>query len=246
MGHKVHPLGFRLGINKTWKSRWYADKTYGHLLQEDLRLKRFIKKRLFHAGISRIEIERTAERVRIFIHTARPGIIIGKKGAEVEKLKTELTGMTNKEIQLEIVEVRRPELDAQLVAEQVASQLERRVAFRRAMRKSVTSALRLGAKGVRIACAGRLAGAEIARREWYREGRVPLHTLRADIDFGYAEASTTYGIIGVKAWIYHGEILPEVTVSKESSVGGAGSLTGGREGVRRTPSRENLGGGGRS
>ena len=163
MGQKVHPLGFRLGINKTWKSRWYADKAYGQMLHEDLRLRRFIKQRLFHAGISRIEIERTAERVRIFIHTARPGIIIGKKGAEVDKLKSDLVGMTSKEIQLEIVEVRKAELDAQLVAEQVASQLERRVAFRRAMKKAVTSALRLGAKGVRIACAGRLAGAEIAR-----------------------------------------------------------------------------------
>ena len=220
MGQKVHPLGFRLGINKTWKSRWYAEKNYGELLHEDLRIKKFIKQRLFHAGISSIEIERTAERVRIFVRTARPGIIIGKKGAEVEKLKTELMGVTNKEIQLEIVEVRRPELDAQLVAEQVASQLERRVAFRRAMKKAVTSALRLGAKGVRIACAGRLAGAEIARREWYREGRVPLHTLRADIDYGYAESFTTYGVIGVKTWIYHGEILPEAPVSKEPFAAG--------------------------
>lgn len=233
MGQKVHPLGFRLGINKTWKSRWYAEKTYGQLLHEDLRLRRFIKQRLFHAGISRIEIERTAERVRIFIYTARPGIIIGKKGAEVDKLKNDLTGMTSKEIQLEIVEVRKAELDAQLVAEQVASQLERRVAFRRAMKKAVTSALRLGAKGVRIACAGRLAGAEIARREWYREGRVPLHTLRADIDFGYAESLTTYGLIGVKAWIYHGEILPEGATSKEPSTRGARDLEETREGVRR-------------
>jgi small subunit ribosomal protein S3 len=233
LGQKVHPLGFRLGVNKTWKSRWYADKTYGQLLHEDLRLRRFIKQRLFHAGISRIEIERTAERVRIFIHTARPGIIIGKKGAEVDKLKTDLVGMTSKEIQLEIVEVRKAELDAQLVAEQVASQLERRVAFRRAMKKAVTSALRLGAKGVRIACAGRLAGAEIARREWYREGRVPLHTLRADIDFGYAESLTTYGLIGVKAWIYHGEILPEAAANKEPSTRGARDLEGARDGAKR-------------
>jgi small subunit ribosomal protein S3 len=233
LGQKVHPLGFRLGINKTWKSRWYADKTYGQLLHEDLKLRRFIKQRLFHAGISRIEIERTAERVRIFIHTARPGIIIGKKGAEVDKLKNDLMGITSKEIQLEIVEVRKAELDAQLVAEQVASQLERRVAFRRAMKKAVTSALRLGAKGVRIACAGRLAGAEIARREWYREGRVPLHTLRADIDFGYAESLTTYGLIGVKAWIYHGEILPEGAASKEPSTRGARDSEETREGARR-------------
>jgi small subunit ribosomal protein S3 len=234
LGQKVHPLGFRLGINKTWKSRWYADKAYGQMLHEDLRLRRFIKQRLFHAGISRIEIERTAERVRIFIHTARPGIIIGKKGAEVDKLKSDLVGMTSKEIQLEIVEVRKAELDAQLVAEQVASQLERRVAFRRAMKKAVTSALRLGAKGVRIACAGRLAGAEIARREWYREGRVPLHTLRADIDFGYAESQTTYGLIGVKAWIYHGEILPEAAAKQELSLRGARDSEETKEGPRRT------------
>ncbi len=221
MGQKVHPVGFRVGVNKTWKSRWYADKTYGQFLHEDLRIRKFIKERLFHAGISRVEIERTAERIRVFIHTARPGIIIGKKGAEVEKLKSELMGMTNKDIQLEILEVRRPELDAQLLAEQVASQLERRVAFRRAMKKAVTATLRLGAKGVRIACAGRLAGAEIARREWYREGRVPLHTLRADIDYGYAESLTTYGLIGVKTWIYHGDILPEAPAGKEPSTAGA-------------------------
>jgi small subunit ribosomal protein S3 len=210
-----------LGVNKTWKSRWYAEKSYGGLLHEDLRIKKFIKEKLFHAGISSIEIERTGERVRVFVHTARPGIIIGKRGAEVEKLKTELMGMTDKEIQLEIVEVRRPELNAQLVAEQVASQLERRVAFRRAMKKAVTSALRLGAKGVRIACAGRLAGAEIARREWYRDGRVPLHTLRADIDYGQAVARTTYGAIGVKTWVYHGEILPESPTGKEPSASGS-------------------------
>lgn len=232
MGQKVHPLGFRLGVNKTWRSRWYADKTYGQLLHEDLRLKKFMKKRLFHAGISRIEIERTAERIRIFIHTARPGIIIGKKGAEVDKLKAELTGMTDREIQLDILEVRRPEMDAQLVAEQVASQLMRRVAFRRAMKKAVISALRLGAKGVRIAVSGRLAGAEIARREWYREGRVPLHTLRADIDYGFTEALTTYGLIGVKAWIYHGDILPETSTTKESARGGIASEEL-REGIKR-------------
>jgi small subunit ribosomal protein S3 len=209
LGQKVHPLGFRLGVNKTWRSRWYAERNYSALLHEDLRIKKFIKEKLFHAGIARIEIERTGERVRVFIHTARPGIIIGKKGAEVEKLRSELAAITDKEIQLEIVEVRRPETNAQLVAEQVAAQLERRVAFRRAMKKAVTSALRLGAKGVKIAVAGRLAGAEIARREWYREGRIPLHTLRADIDYGEAVARTTYGVIGVKAWIYHGDILEE-------------------------------------
>jgi len=209
VGQKTHPYGFRLGGIKTWQSRWYAGRNYAALLHEDLRIRRYIKERLYHSGVSRIEIERKADQLRIIIHTARPGIIIGKKGAEVEKLKADLTGMTNREIHLDIQEVRKAELDAQLVAEQVAAQLERRVAFRRAMKKSVTSALRLGAPGIRIACAGRLSGGEIARREWYREGRVPLHTLRADIDYGFAEARTTYGVIGVKAWVFHGEVLPK-------------------------------------
>ena len=209
MGQKTHPYGFRLGGIKTWRSRWYAGRTYAAWLHEDLRIRRYIKERLYHSGVSKIEIERKAEQLRIIISTARPGIIIGKKGAEVEKLKGDLTSMTKREVHLDIQEVRKAELDAQLVAEQVAAQLERRVAFRRAMKKSVTSALRLGAQGIRIACAGRLSGGEIARREWYREGRVPLHTLRADIDYGTAEAHTTYGVIGVKAWVFHGEVLPQ-------------------------------------
>jgi len=209
VGQKTHPLGFRLGVIKTWRSRWYAGKNYAETLHEDLRLRRYIKERLHHSGVSRIEIERKADQIRIIIHTARPGIIIGKKGSEVEKLRAELGKMTKKEIRLDIEEVRKAETDAQLVAEQIAQQLERRVAFRRAMKKAVQSAMRLGAQGVKVACAGRLAGAEIARSEWYREGRVPLHTLRADIDFGLTNANTTYGIIGVKAWVFHGEVLPE-------------------------------------
>ena len=209
MGQKTHPLGFRLGVIKMWRSRWYAGRNFADTLHEDLTLRRYIKERLYHSGVSRIEIERKADQVRIIIHTARPGIIIGKKGSEVEKLRGELGRLTKKEIRLDIEEVRRAETDAQLVAENIAQQLERRVAFRRAMKKSVQSALRLGAQGVKVACAGRLAGAEIARSEWYREGRVPLHTLRADIDFGLATAKTTYGMIGVKAWVFHGEVLPE-------------------------------------
>lgn len=215
MGQKTHPLGFRLGVIKTWRSRWFAGKTYAEVLHEDLKLRRYIKERLYHSGVSRIEIERKADQLRIIIHTARPGIIIGKKGSEVEKLRAELSRMTRKEVRLDIEEVRKAELDAQLVAEQIAQQLERRVAFRRAMKKAVQSAMRLGAQGVKVACAGRLAGHEIARKEWYREGRVPLHTLRADIDFGLATAQTTYGVIGVKAWVFHGEVLPE-TLGVES------------------------------
>lgn len=215
MGQKTHPLGFRLGVIKTWRSRWYAGRNFAEVLHEDLKLRRYIKGRLYHSGVSRIEIERKADQVRIIIHTARPGIIIGKKGSEVEKLRAELGRLTRKEVRLDIEEVRRAETDAQLVAENIAQQLERRVAFRRAMKKAVQSALRLGAQGVKVACAGRLAGAEIARSEWYREGRVPLHTLRADIDFGLATAKTTYGVIGVKAWVFHGEVLPE-TLGVES------------------------------
>ncbi|PIV20688.1 MAG: 30S ribosomal protein S3, partial [Deltaproteobacteria bacterium CG03_land_8_20_14_0_80_45_14] len=208
MGQKVHPISFRLGVIKSWDSRWYAEKDYPQLLIEDIRIRDYLKKKLYHAGVSKIEIERAAskaKKAKVTIHTARPGIIIGKKGAEVENLKKELQKMTNKEIFINIQEVKRAEIDAQLVAENVALQLVRRVGFRRAMKKAVTSALKLGAKGIRIACAGRLGGAEMARREWYREGRVPLHTLRADIDFGLAEAKTTYGIIGVKVWIFKGE-----------------------------------------
>ncbi|MEW6350418.1 MAG: 30S ribosomal protein S3 [Thermodesulfobacteriota bacterium] len=205
MGQKVHPHGFRLGITRTWDSRWYSEKDYGDFLIEDLKLRDFVKQKLAQASISRIEIERAAGKIRLIIHTARPGIVIGPKGSEIEKLRRQLIGMTDKEVVVDIKEIRKPEIDAQLVAENVAHQLERRIAFRRAMKKSVTSALKAQAKGIRIAVAGRLGGAEMARREWYREGRVPLHTLRADLDYGFAEASTTYGVIGVKVWIFKGE-----------------------------------------
>jgi small subunit ribosomal protein S3 len=210
MGQKTHPIGFRLGTHPrvAWRSRWFAKKGYADLLHEDAKIRRYIKDALYHAGISRIDIERSANRVKITIHTARPGIIIGRKGSEVEKLKNELQARTGKEVHLNIEEVVHPELDAQLVAENIALQLQKRVAFRRAMKKAVQSALRLGAGGIRIACAGRLGGAEIARREWYRDGRVPLQTLRADIDFGVATAHTTYGTIGVKVWIFKEEVLP--------------------------------------
>src|ERR671929_1153955 len=207
MGQKVNPIGLRLGINRTWDSRWYADKDYAGLLHEDLELRKYLEKRLTQAGISRVVIERPAKRARITIHTARPGVVIGKKGADIEKLRADLSKRTGGEVALNIVEIRKPELDARLVAENIAQQLERRVAFRRAMKRAVQSAMRLGAQGIRINCSGRLGGAEIARVEWYREGRVPLHTLRADIDFGTATAKTTYGTCGVKVWIFKGEIL---------------------------------------
>ncbi len=210
MGQKVHPYGFRLGYTKNWLSRWYSKKDYARFVYEDKQLRKFIKQRLYHAGISKIEIERAAEKVRVIIHTARPGIVIGRKGVEIEKLRNELKRKFNGEFILEVVEVRRPEIDAQLVAENVALQLERRVAFRRAMKRAISLAIKFGAKGIKIACSGRLGGAEIARTEWFREGRVPLHTLRADIDYGFATALTTYGIIGVKVWIFKGEILDEV------------------------------------
>ncbi len=209
MGQKVNPIGFRLGVIKSWDSRWFATKDFAKLVYEDDRVRKFIKKRLYHAGVARIEIERAANKVKIIIHTSRPGIVIGKKGQEIDVLKKELMKLINRDIMIDIQEVRKPEVNAQLVAESVALQLERRVAFRRAMKKAVTSAMKLGAQGIRIACGGRLAGAEMARREWYREGRVPLHTLRADIDYGFTEAHTTYGIIGVKVLIFRGEILDE-------------------------------------
>jgi small subunit ribosomal protein S3 len=208
LGQKVNPIGFRLGGIKTWGSQWFSEKNYAELLHEDLKVKKFLKEKLYHAGISKIEIERAAQKAKINIYAARPGVIIGKKGAEIEKLKKDLEGITTSEVIINILEVRKPEVDAQLVAENVASQLERRVAFRRAMKKCVTSALKFGAKGIRISCAGRLGGAEMARSEWYREGRVPLHTLRADIDYGFAEARTAYGAIGVKVLLFHGEVLP--------------------------------------
>ena len=209
MGQKVHPTGYRLGVIKTWSSRWFAKKEYAQFLHEDLALRKIVKEKLYHAGVAKIDIDRAGNRVKINIHTARPGIIIGKKGSEVDKLKKDLETRTGKQIYINIMEIRKPEMDAQLVAENVALQLERRVAFRRAMKKSVTSALRFGAQGVKVACAGRLAGAEIARSEWYREGRVPLHTIRADIEYGFAQAKTTYGIIGIKVWIYKGDVLEE-------------------------------------
>jgi small subunit ribosomal protein S3 len=206
VGQKVHPYGFRLGTLYGWQSAWFSERRYVQQLHEDLRLRDYIKKKLYHAGISRVVIERTGDKVVVNIHTARPGILIGKRGAEVETLRKELAELTPGEIFINIKEIRKAELDAQLVAENVALQLERRVAFRRAMKKAVTSAMKFGAQGVRIACAGRLGGAEMGRREWYREGRVPLHTLRADIDFGLAEAKTTYGVIGVKCWIFRGDV----------------------------------------
>ncbi|MCG8473038.1 MAG: 30S ribosomal protein S3 [Desulfobacterales bacterium] len=212
MGQKVNPIGLRLGINKTWDSRWYADKQYADFVMEDFRIRKFLKKRLYHAGLAKVEIERSAKRIRLRIHTARPGIVIGKKGSEIGLLKQDLVKLISTEgekrdVMIDIQEIKRPELDATMVAENVAMQLERRVAFRRAMKRCVSSSMRFGAKGIKIICAGRLGGAEMARTEWYREGRVPLHTLRADIDYGFAEAHTTYGVIGIKVFIFKGEIL---------------------------------------
>lgn len=217
MGQKVHPIGFRLGISRTWSSRWYGEKNYALFVHEDLKLRNFIKKKLFHAGISSIEIERTANKVKVIIRTARPGIVIGKRGAEIDVLKKQLATLTGRDVDLDIVEVRRPDTDAQLVAENISLQLERRVSFRRAMKKAVTTAMRMGGKGIKIMCAGRLGGAEIARSEWYREGRVPLHTLRAEIDYGQAEAKTTFGIIGVKVLIYKGDVIAQPKVAEESA-----------------------------
>lgn len=217
MGQKVHPFGFRLGYNKTWNSRWYAKKDYSSLLHEDLRLKKELKKQLGHAGVSQIEIERPGNKIRITIHTSRPGIIIGRKGSEIDKLKADLQKRTNRDIFININEIHRPELESQLVAESIALQLEKRIAFRRAMRKSVDTALKVNAKGIKVYCAGRLNGAEIARTEWYLQGRLPLHTLRADIDYGFAEAYTTYGVIGVKVWIYKGELFP--ALKKRAALG---------------------------
>jgi len=216
VGQKVHPYGFRLGVNKTWVSKWCVRRDFPGLLMEDIKLRGHVKRTLAHAGISKVEVERSADRVRVSIHTARPGIIIGKKGLEVDRLKEDLQKMIggNKRVSLEIKEVRRAELDANLVAQNVALQLEKRISFRRAMKKTVLSSLRFGALGIKIRVSGRLGGAEIARSEWYREGRVPLHTLRADIDYGTARANTTFGVIGVKAWIYRGDILPGDGVAK--------------------------------
>ena len=205
MGQKVHPYGFRLGFNKTWRSRWYAEKKYAELLHEDLALRKTLKQRLGHAGVSAIDIERAANKLKVNIHTSRPGIIIGRKGVEVDRLKDEIRKRTKRDVFINILEIDKPEVDAQLVSESIAMQLEKRIAFRRAMRKAVESAQRFGAKGVKVRVGGRLGGREIARAEWYLEGQLPLHTLRADVDYGFAEARTTYGIIGVKVWIYRGE-----------------------------------------
>lgn len=210
MGQKVHPKGFRLGVIRDWDSRWYADRDYTQLLHEDHKIRKYIKNRFFAAGVSRVEIERAGNRVRVSIHTAKPGIVIGRGGQEVEQLKADLAKMTGKTVNINIVEIKKPELDAQIVAENVAQQLEKRIAFRRATKQAVGRTMRAGAKGMKIMVSGRLGGAEIARTEWYAEGRVPLHTLRADIDYGFAEATTTYGKIGVKVWINRGEVLPEV------------------------------------
>ena len=207
MGQKVNPIGLRLGIVKTWESQWFGGKNYADYIFEDYKLRKFVKQKLYHAGVSRIEVERSAKRIRLRIYTAQPGIVIGKKGAEIAQLKKEVEQLTVREVLIDIQEVRKPEIDAQLVAENVANQLERRVAFRRAMKRAVQSSLRFGALGIKVICAGRLGGAEIARTEWYREGRVPLHTLRADIDYATAEARTTYGLVGVKVMIFKGEIL---------------------------------------
>jgi small subunit ribosomal protein S3 len=219
MGQKVHPRGFRLGVIEQSYSKWFTRRDYPELLHEDLRLRRFLKQHLYHAGISKVEIERAANKAKINIYTARPGIVIGKKGAEIEKLKSELGKLTKKETFINIHEVRRPDLDAQLVGENVALQLERRVAFRRAMKEAVSRGMRMGALGIKVQCSGRLGGAEIARREWYREGRVPLHTLRADISYGLAEAKTTYGVIGVKVWIFRGEILTRQEEEQKAGLG---------------------------
>lgn len=215
MGQKVNPKGLRMGIIRTWEGRWYADRNYEELLHEDLKIRKFILKKLHQAGVPKVEIERAANRVKISIHAAKPGIVIGRGGTEVENLRKTLEAMTGKQVAVNIVEIKKPELDAQLVAEGVAQQLEKRVSFRRAMKQTVGRTMRVGAQGIKISCGGRLGGAEIARTEWYNEGKVPLHTLRADIDYGFAEANTTYGKIGIKVWIYRGEILPTKKVAQE-------------------------------
>ncbi len=208
MGQKVHPIGFRIGVTRTWDSKWYAGRDYQRFLHEDLRIRRYLKEKLYHAGISQISIERAATKAKVYVHAAKPGIIIGKRASGLDALRNELQKMTNTEIFLNIIEVRKVETEAQLVAENIAAQLEKRVSFRRAMKKAITQAQRAGAQGVKVMCGGRLGGAEMSRTEWYREGRVPLHTLRANIDYGFAEAKTTYGVIGVKVWVFKGEVLP--------------------------------------
>jgi len=219
VGQKTHPKGFRLGITEGWDSRWFARKDYANLLQQDMRIREFLRKRLQHAGAPKIEIERAASKVKVNIHTARPGIVIGKKGVEIEKLKKEIVSIAGKDSFIEIHEIRRPDLDAQLVAENIAMQLERRIMFRRAMKEAVARAMRMGAQGIRVQCAGRLGGHEIARTEWYREGRVPLHTLRADVQYGFAESRTTFGVIGVKVWVYRGENTGRLQEERKVGIG---------------------------
>ncbi len=234
MGQKVNPIGLRLGINRTWDSRWYANKReYGKLLQEDIKIRAYLQDKLKAAGVSRIFIERPHKKCRVTIHSARPGVVIGKKGADIDKLKSDLGKYTDSEIHLNIVEIRKPEIDAKLVADNIAQQLERRVAFRRAMKRAVQSAIRLGAQGIRINCTGRLGGAEIARIEWYREGRVPLHTLRADIDYGVSTAMTTYGTCGVKVWIFKGEIMEHDPLAQDKRLAEAADPNAGRSGGNR-------------
>ena len=216
MGQKTHPIGFRLGVIKTWQSNWYSDKNMADLLQEDLMIRRYVKSRLSRAGIAKVEIERAPKKVTITIHTARPGIVIGRKGAEVDKLRDELQHLTQKDVYINIQEIRRPELDAQLIGDSIARQLEQRVSFRRAMKKSITSAMRMGAEGIKIMCSGRLGGAEMSRKEEFHEGRVPLHTLRADIDYAKSTAQTTYGSIGIKVWICKGEVIGEEQQEQQS------------------------------
>lgn len=220
MGQKVNPIGMRLGINKTWDSRWYSNKSYGSLLQEDIKIREYILDKLSHAGISRVVIERPAKKARINIYTARPGVLIGKKGSDLDKLKVQISKFTKSEVSLNIIEVRKPELDAKLVADGIAQQIERRVSFRRAMKRAMQTCLRTGGQGIRVNCAGRLAGAEIARTEWYIEGSVPLHTLRSDIDYAQSRAKTTYGIIGIKVWIYKGQILEHDPMAQDKRLGG--------------------------
>src|ERR687883_1561962 len=215
MGQKTHPIGYRLGFNRPWSSRWYADRDFAKLLHEDIRIRRMVKEKLYHAGVAKIDIERSGDQTRVIIHTARPGIIIGRKGAEVDKLKATLEKEYGRQVYITVKEIKKPELDAQLVSENIAVQLEKRVAFRRAMKRSIAAALRLGAQGIRITVAGRLGGAEIARTEWYREGRVPLHTLRGNVDYAEAEAHTAYGVCGVKVWIFKGEILGHDPLSQD-------------------------------
>ncbi len=235
MGQKTNPIGIRLGINRTWESRWYATrKDYANLLHEDVQIRKFLNKKLEQAGISRIVIERPNKKLRVIIYTARPGVVIGKKGADIDMLRAEIGKISKSEISLNIIEIRKPELDAKLVAEGIAGQLVRRVAFRRAMKRAIQASMRLGAGGIRINCAGRLGGAEIARTEWYREGRVPLHTLRADVDYGTAEALTTYGICGIKVWVFKGEILERDPYAQDKrAVEGSGGQSGNRDDNRR-------------